>query len=37
MVRELSANGQNDPGLLVCVRNEMREIVLSVPFLAASA
>jgi hypothetical protein len=37
MVRELSANGCNDPGLLVCVRNEMRETVLSVPFLAACA
>ena len=37
MVRELSANGCNDPGLLLCVRNEMREIVLSLPFLAACA
>ena len=37
MVRELSANGCNDPGLLLCVSNEMREIVLSVPFLAACA
>jgi hypothetical protein len=35
IVRELSAKGYNDPGLLVSVRKEMREIVLSVPFLAA--
>jgi hypothetical protein len=34
---ELSVNKYNDPGLLVSVRNEMREIVLSVPFLAACA
>jgi uncharacterized protein DUF6894 len=37
IIRELSAKGYNDPGLLVSVRNEMREIVLSVPFLAACA
>jgi hypothetical protein len=37
MVRELSVNGCDDPGLLVSVRNEMREIVLSIPFLAACA
>ena len=37
IARELSDNGYNDPGLLVSVRNEMREIVLSVPFLAACA
>ena len=37
MVRELSVSGCNDPGLLVNVRNEMREMVLSVPFLAACA
>jgi hypothetical protein len=37
MVRELIANGYNDPGLLVSVRNEMREMVLSVPLLAACA
>ena len=37
MVRDLSISGYNDPGLLVSVRNEMREIVLSVPFLAACA
>jgi len=37
IVRELSAKGYNDPGLLVSVRKEMREIVLSVPFLAACA
>jgi hypothetical protein len=36
LVREL--NGRyNDPGLLVSVRNEMRETVLSVPFLPACA
>jgi len=29
--------GYNDPGLAVSVRNEMREIVLSVPFLPACA
>jgi hypothetical protein len=33
MVRELRANGgHHDPDLLVTVRNEMREIVLSCPF-----
>jgi hypothetical protein len=37
MVRELGINGCNDPGLLVTVRNEMREMVLSVPLLAACA
>jgi len=38
MVRELSVNGgYSDPRLLVSVRNEMRERVLSVPFLAACA
>jgi hypothetical protein len=37
MVRDLSVNGCSDPGLLMSVRNEMREIVLSVPFLAACA
>jgi hypothetical protein len=37
MIKELSAKGHNDPGLLVSVRNEVREIVLSVPFLAACA
>jgi hypothetical protein len=38
MVRELSGeDGYNDPGLAVSVRNEMREIVLSVPFLPACA
>jgi hypothetical protein len=36
-VRELSVNGYSDPGLLMSVRNEMRELVLSVPFLAACA
>ena len=37
IVRELSAKGYNDPGLLVSVRNEMRQIVLSIPFLPACA
>jgi hypothetical protein len=37
LTRELSSKGHNDPGLLVSVRNEQREIVLSVPFLAACA
>jgi hypothetical protein len=37
LVRELSVNAYDDPGLLVTVRNEMRETVLSVPFLAACA
>jgi hypothetical protein len=37
MVRELSVSEYNDPGLLVSVRNEMREVVLSVPFLPACA
>jgi hypothetical protein len=37
MVRELSVNGYNDPRLLVSVRDEMRQIVLSIPFLPACA
>ena len=37
IMKELSANGHNDPGLLVSVRNEVREIGRSVPFLAACA
>jgi hypothetical protein len=37
MLRELSVTGYNDPGLLMIVRNEMRETVLSVPLLAACA
>jgi hypothetical protein len=37
MGRELSLNKYNDPGLAVSVRNEKREMVLSVPFLAACA
>ena len=38
MIWELSLNGRyNDPGLVVSVRNEMGERVLSVPFLAACA
>jgi hypothetical protein len=38
MVRELRTNGgYDDPELLVTVRNEMRQIVLSIPFLPACA
>ena len=37
IVRELSVSGYNDPGLAVSVRNEKREMMLSVPFLAACA
>jgi hypothetical protein len=37
LLRELSVKGCNDPGLLMTVRNEMRETVLSVPLLAACA
>jgi hypothetical protein len=37
MLREVSVTGCNDPGLLMTVRNEMRETVLSVPLLAACA
>jgi len=33
MVRELRANGEyDDPDLLMTVRNEIRQIVLSIPF-----
>jgi hypothetical protein len=38
MVRELRANGgYDDRRLVVTVRNEMRQIVLSIPFLPACA
>ena len=38
MVRELRTNGgYDDPELLVTVRNEMRQIVLSISFLPACA
>jgi hypothetical protein len=37
IVRELSVDKYNDLGLAVSVRNEKREMVLSVPFLAACA
>ena len=37
IARELSVNKYGDPGLTVSVRNEKREMVLSVPFLAACA
>jgi hypothetical protein len=38
MVRELRTNGgYDDPELLVTVRNEMRQIVLSIPFFPGCA
>ena len=38
MVRELRTNGvYDDPRLAVTVKNEMRQIVLSIPFLPACA
>jgi hypothetical protein len=38
MVRELRANGgYDDPRLVVTVKNEMSQIVLSIPFLPACA
>ena len=37
MARELSVDKYGDPALAVSVRNEKRELVLSVPFLAACA
>ena len=38
LVRELRANGgYDDPELLVTVRNEMRQIVLSIPFFPGCA
>ena len=38
LVRKLRANGRyDDPDLLVTVRNETRQIVLSIPFLPACA
>ena len=38
MVRELRAGGgYDDPGLVISVRNELEQIVLSVPFLPACA
>jgi hypothetical protein len=38
IIRELKASGEyDDPGLVVEVRNEMRQMVLSIPFLAACA
>jgi hypothetical protein len=37
LLRELSVKGCNDAGLLMTVRNEMRETVPSVPLLAAYA
>jgi hypothetical protein len=37
LLRELSVYGCHDAGLLMTVRNEMRETVLSVPLLAPCA
>jgi hypothetical protein len=38
MAQELRTDGgYNDPGFVVTVRNEMRQIVLSIPFLPACA
>jgi hypothetical protein len=38
MIRELKGSGQyDDPGLIIEVRNEMRQLMLSIPFLAACA
>ena len=38
LAQELRTNGgHNDPGLVVTVRNEMRQIVLSIPFHPACA
>jgi hypothetical protein len=38
MVRQLRANGgYDDPRLVVTVKNEMSQIVLSIPFLPACA
>jgi hypothetical protein len=38
VIRELkTSGGYDDPGLVVEVRNEMRQMVLSIPFLAACA
>ena len=38
LIRELKENGDyNDPNLMVIVRDGMKQVVLSIPFLAASA
>ena len=38
IIRELKASGRyDDPGLVIEVRNEMRQMVLSILFLAACA
>ena len=38
LVRELKEGGScNDPNLMVIVRDEMKKVVLSIPFLAACA
>jgi hypothetical protein len=36
LIRELKEGGRyNDPNLMVIVRDEMKQVVLSIPFLAA--
>jgi hypothetical protein len=38
LIRELKEGGRyNDPNLMVIVRDEMKNVVLSIPFLAACA
>ena len=38
LIRQLKAGGEyDDPGLMIEVRNEMRQMVLAIPFLAACA
>jgi hypothetical protein len=38
LIRELKEGGRyNDPNLMVIVRDEMKKVVLSIPFLAACA
>jgi hypothetical protein len=38
LIRELKEGGRfDDPNLMVIVRDEMKKVVLSIPFLAASA
>jgi hypothetical protein len=38
LIRELKENGgYNDPNLMVIVRDGMKKVVLSIPFLAACA
>jgi hypothetical protein len=38
LIRELKGGGRyNDPNLMVIVKDEMKKVVLSIPFLAACA